>query len=184
MRALKTTPPLYLPIISLAPLRTNPILPPLVLRKYYAKTDFQANIEPNIAAIIPASIASHHKYPTQFGATGLPNEIATPASITNRKKRSSLKRQNPHPCYSFESTHTNSIPRKYIIQILRMATGCRVSYIHTPNSPTHTPAVSAAVSATLKIPETLQNAPKPAQNASKMQKTARSCTKLHYLFHP
>ena len=54
VRALKTTPPLYLPIISLAPLRTNPILPPLVLRKYYGKTNFQ----PNFKSSIPASIAA------------------------------------------------------------------------------------------------------------------------------
>ena len=37
------------------------MLPPLVLREYYGKTKFQRNIEPNIAAIFPASIAAISK---------------------------------------------------------------------------------------------------------------------------
>ena len=34
------------------------MLPPLVLREYYGKTDFQANSKSNNTASIPASIAA------------------------------------------------------------------------------------------------------------------------------
>ena len=74
VRASKTTPPLYLPMMNLVPLRTNPILPPLVLRKYYGKTNFQPNSESNIAA----SIAGHHRLPPPKNPTPVTPNAAPP----------------------------------------------------------------------------------------------------------
>ena len=75
VRALKTTPPLYLPIMNLVPLRTTPILPPLVLRKYYAKTNFQPNIQPNNWQTSPPTVilnAAQHPSPCHSEHSAFP----------------------------------------------------------------------------------------------------------------
>ena len=111
MRASKTTPPLYLPIISLAPLRTNPILPPLVLRKYYGKTEFQANIKANIAT----SIAGHHRKPPPLLLRTLrplprchSERSAAPSSVIPSTARNLNSLHPHHPQTSNPSHHSKS----------------------------------------------------------------------------
>ena len=112
VRASKTTPPLYLPIMNLVPLHTNPILPPLVLRKYYGKTDFQPNIEPNIATNIAGQHRSpHRKTPPLSLRTQRPlPAIPSAASLSCHPERSV-----PSPCHSQRSHLHPVIPNSPIL---------------------------------------------------------------------
>ena len=84
-------------------MRTNPILPPLVLREYYGKTNFQPNIQPNIATIIPASIAGHHRKPPPLS---LRTQPSLPLSFrTQRPFPLSFPTQPPPSCHS-EQPHS------------------------------------------------------------------------------
>ena len=123
VRALKTTPPLYLPIISLAPLRTNPMLPPLVLRKYYAKTDFQANSNPNIAPIIPASTERP------------PHNSTRPDSQTTSAKTGATKLRPGKMPSPIPAAHQTPFSPKSIERCLRTLINIR----HPPHPPPNSP---------------------------------------------
>ena len=138
VRASKTTPPLYLPIINLVPLHTNPILPPLVLREYYGKTQFQRNIEANYTAIIPASIAailtaSIEKPHTQFSAPGLRNQI----SENRRHQTPAGKMPSPIP-----AAHQTPFSPKSIERCLRTLINIR----HPPHPPPNSPLLRVLTS--------------------------------------
>ena len=126
MRASKTTPPLYLPIMNLVPLRTNPILPPLVLRKYYAKTNFQPNIQPNnwqtspptvilspphIHSVIPNTAPSSPCH-SERNAALLPPVILNAAQRSEESKTLYLSRSTTSDSSPHSKRHAQILPSR------------------------------------------------------------------------
>ena len=178
MRASKTTPPLYLPIMNLALLRTNPILPPLVLRKYYGKTNFQRQYptqhrHQHRRPSSPATTEKPHPCHSEHSAPSPPSRAQHPFSLPFRTAPSPIIPSSP-PILPFRTQHTfPAIPnaatsilsfrtqRPFPPVILNTVRNLNSLHLHhsqtshsSPHSKRHGP-ISAIPSATLSCLEPL-----------------------------